>query len=108
MRTSSPAASARVPSRIIVVLTRGAENQWVNPRTGAMVDNPIPGPNGQMLDPNTREPLVNRAAQLNQLNGAGNPQGGGTGNTGINPRAPGGIFGGRGLPGGLPGRGGIR
>ncbi|NOK19327.1 type IV pilus modification PilV family protein [Corallococcus carmarthensis] len=87
--------------------TAGAENQWVNPRTGAVVDNPIPGENGQMLDPNTREPLVNRAAVLNQLNGANGSQGGGNGNTGINPRAPGGIFGGRGFPG-MPGRGGTR
>ena len=88
--------------------TAGAENQWVNPRTGQVVDNPIDGPNGQKLDPNTREPLVNRAAMLNQLNNpGGSQQGGGTGNTGINPRGPGGIFGGRGLPG-LPGRGGIR
>ncbi|NNC17119.1 prepilin-type N-terminal cleavage/methylation domain-containing protein [Corallococcus exiguus] len=80
--------------------TAGAENQWVNPRTGQVVDNPIPGPNGQMLDPNTREPLVNRAAMLNQLNGNTGQQGGGNGNTGVNPRAPGGgIFGGR---GGMP------
>ncbi|WP_223635168.1 prepilin-type N-terminal cleavage/methylation domain-containing protein [Corallococcus sp. EGB] len=87
--------------------TAGAENQWVNPRTGQLVDNPIPGPNGQMLDPNTREPLVNRAAMLNQLNNPGGQQGGGTGNTGINPRVPGGIFGGGGLRG-LPGRGSIQ
>ncbi|NPD25536.1 MULTISPECIES: type IV pilus modification PilV family protein [Corallococcus] len=78
--------------------TAGAENQWVNPRTGQVVDNPIPGPNGQMLDPNTREPLVNRKAVLDQMNGN---TGGGNGNTGVNPRAPGGggIFGGR---GGMP------
>ncbi|WP_244221743.1 prepilin-type N-terminal cleavage/methylation domain-containing protein [Corallococcus exercitus] len=78
--------------------TAGAENQWVNPRTGQVVDNPIPGPNGQMLDPNTREPLVNRAAVLNQLNNPNGRQGGANGNTGINPRLPGGIFNG-GLPG---------
>lgn len=90
--------------------TAGAENQWVNPRTGQVVDNPIPGPNGQMLDPNTREPLVNRAAQLDQLNrNMGGQQGGGNGNTGINPRGPGGIFGGmRGLPGMPRGGGTIR
>ncbi|MFP2900668.1 prepilin-type N-terminal cleavage/methylation domain-containing protein [Corallococcus sp. 4LFB] len=78
--------------------TAGAENQWVNPRTGQVVDNPIPGPNGQMLDPTTREPLVNRAAVLNQLNNPNGRQGGANGNTGINPRLPGGIFNG-GLPG---------
>ncbi|RKG64910.1 prepilin-type N-terminal cleavage/methylation domain-containing protein [Corallococcus sp. CA054B] len=90
--------------------TAGAENQWVNPRTGQVVDNPIPGPNGQMLDPNTREPLVNRAAQLEQLNrNMGGQQGGGTGNTGTNPRGPGGIFGGmRGMPGMPRGGGTIR
>ncbi|MBZ4334177.1 prepilin-type N-terminal cleavage/methylation domain-containing protein [Corallococcus coralloides] len=82
--------------------TAGAENQWVNPRTGQLVDNPIPGPNGQMLDPNTREPLVNRAAQLDQLNRNMGGQQGGTGNTGINPRSPGGIFGGRGSLPNLP------
>ena len=90
--------------------TAGAENQWVD-ANGRVVDNPIPGPNGQMLDPNTRQPLRNRQQLLNELNGAGNQQPG-TGNGGINPRAPGGIFGGGGrgafpnLP--LPGRGGNR
>ncbi|MBN8231431.1 prepilin-type N-terminal cleavage/methylation domain-containing protein [Corallococcus macrosporus] len=86
--------------------TAGAENQWVNPRTGQVVDNPIPGQNGQMLDPNTREPLVNRAQVLNQLNNPNGRQGGGNGNTGINPRLPGGIFNG-GLPGMPRGQGGI-
>jgi general secretion pathway protein I len=61
-------------------------NQWVNPTTGQMVPNPIPGPNGQMLDPATRQPLINRMDHLNRLN---NP-----GRGGFNP-APGtrgGIF----------------
>lgn len=73
--------------------TAGAENQWVD-ANGRVVENPIPGPNGQMLDPNTRQPLRNRAQLLNELNRGGGQQPGGTG--GINPRAPGGIFGGKG------------
>ncbi|WP_224369478.1 prepilin-type N-terminal cleavage/methylation domain-containing protein [Hyalangium versicolor] len=64
-------------------------NQWVNPTTGMMVPNPIQGPNGQMLDPTTRQPLVNRAQWLNQMN---NPGGQGTGNGFIPPGGGGGIF----------------
>ncbi|RKH05743.1 prepilin-type N-terminal cleavage/methylation domain-containing protein [Corallococcus sp. CA053C] len=75
--------------------TKGAENQWVTP-DGRVVENPIQGPNGQMLDPATRQPLRNRAQVLDELNRAGGPQPGGTG--GINPRAPGGIFGKGGFP----------
>jgi general secretion pathway protein I len=74
--------------------TAGAENQWVD-ENGRVVDNPIPGPNGQMFDPATRRPLRNRGQLLNQLNGAGGAQQ--PGNGGFNPRAPGGIFGG-GMP----------
>ncbi|NBD08592.1 MULTISPECIES: prepilin-type N-terminal cleavage/methylation domain-containing protein [Corallococcus] len=87
--------------------TAGAENQWVD-ENGRVVDNPIPGPNGQMLDPNTRRPLRNRAQVLNELNGAAGQQQ--PGNGGFNPRPPGGIFGGggRGTFPGLPGRGGIQ
>ncbi|RYZ36487.1 MAG: prepilin-type N-terminal cleavage/methylation domain-containing protein [Myxococcaceae bacterium] len=91
--------------------TAGASNQWVD-ATGRVVENPIPGPNGGMLDPNTRQPLRNRQELLDELNrGGGQQPGGGTG--GINPRAPGGIFGGGGR-GGFPnlnlpgGRGTIR
>ncbi|MFL5347267.1 MAG: prepilin-type N-terminal cleavage/methylation domain-containing protein [Hyalangium sp.] len=62
-------------------------NQWVNPQTGMIVSNPIPGPNGQMLDPTTRQPLMNRLQWLNQMN---NPGGGKTG--GIIPPGGGGIF----------------
>lgn len=62
-------------------------NQWVNPATGQIVPNPIPGPNGQMLDPVTRQPLVNRQQQLDQLNSGQIPGGG------LNvPGAGGGIF----------------
>ncbi|CAM3356105.1 prepilin-type N-terminal cleavage/methylation domain-containing protein [Corallococcus sp. ZKHCc1 1396] len=88
--------------------TAGARDQWVD-ATGRVVDNPIPGPNGGMLDPNTRQPLRNRQQVLDELNRGGGQQ---PGTGGINPRAPGGgIFGGgRGgfpnLP--LPGRGPIR
>jgi general secretion pathway protein I len=62
-------------------------NQWVNPATGQIVPNPIPGPNGQMLDPVTRQPLVNRQQQLDQLNSGQMPGGG------LNvPGGGGGIF----------------
>jgi general secretion pathway protein I len=53
-----------------------------------IVPNPIPGPNGQMLHPTTRQPLINRMEWLNRMN---NP--GGQGNGGINaPGGGGGIF----------------
>lgn len=52
-------------------------NQWVNPATGQIVPNPIPGPNGQMLDPVTRQPLVNRQQHLDQLNSGQAPNTGG-------------------------------
>jgi general secretion pathway protein I len=52
-------------------------NQWVNPATGQIVPNPIPGPNGQMLDPVTRQPLVNRQQHLDQLNSGQAPTTGG-------------------------------
>jgi general secretion pathway protein I len=60
-------------------------NQWVT-QDGRMVTNPIPGPNGQMLDPVTRQPLINRMDQLNRLN---NP---GAGGFNPAPGAGGGIF----------------
>jgi general secretion pathway protein I len=63
-----------------------ASNQWVNPTTGLLVPNPIPGPNGQMLDPSTRQPLMNRLQWLNQMNSGGGQ------NTGIIPPPSGGIF----------------
>ncbi|RKG85591.1 type IV pilus modification PilV family protein [Corallococcus terminator] len=90
--------------------TEGAQNQWVD-ANGRVVENPIPGPNGTMLDPNTRQPLRNRQQLLDELNRGAGQQPGGTG--GINPRAPGGIFGGGGGRGGfpnlpLPGRGSTR
>jgi general secretion pathway protein I len=67
-------------------------NQWVDPRTGAVVPNPIPGPNGLMLDPQTRQPLMNGQDYLNMRNGGGQP---------ASPSMGGGIFnGGRpGFPG---------
>ena len=67
-------------------------NQWVNPSTGAVVPNPIPGPNGLMLDPQTRQPLMNGQDYLNMRNGGGQP---------ASPSMGGGIFnGGRpGFPG---------
>jgi general secretion pathway protein I len=70
----------------------GLANQWVNPATGAVVPNPIPGPNGIMLDPATRQPLMNGQDYLNLRNGGGQS---------ASPSMGGGIFnGGRpGFPG---------
>jgi general secretion pathway protein I len=45
--------------------------EWVDPATGNPVPNPVPGPNGQMLDPRTRQPLMNRQQWLQQRGGAG-------------------------------------
>lgn len=66
-------------------------NQWVDPATGQVVPNPIPGPNGQMLHPTTRQPLRNRMELLNQLNNPGGGQLPGTGGL-KTPGAGGGIF----------------
>ncbi len=41
-------------------------NQYWNPARNRLVTNPIPGPNGQMLDPETREPVMPRQDFLNQ------------------------------------------
>ncbi|MDY7225445.1 prepilin-type N-terminal cleavage/methylation domain-containing protein [Hyalangium rubrum] len=66
-------------------------NQWVD-ASGAVVPNPVPGPNGQMLHPQTRQPLTNRMEWLNRMNSGGggamqNPLGGGGAGGGIfNPR----------------------
>ncbi|MCP3097676.1 prepilin-type N-terminal cleavage/methylation domain-containing protein [Myxococcus sp. K15C18031901] len=78
--------------------TAGANNQWVDPDTGALVANPIPGPDNQMLHPQTRRPLMNRQEWLNRMNG-GQQRSGGQGGL-----IPGGIQGGvrppfQGLPG---------
>jgi general secretion pathway protein I len=47
-------------------------NQWVNPATGFIVQSPVAGPNGQMVDPQTGQPLMKRTDWLQQ-------RGGGTG-----------------------------
>lgn len=73
----------------------GTDNQWVD-ANGRLVQNPIQGPNGQMLDPNTRQPLQNRLEWLNRMN---NPGAGGGFNTGIKPPGGGGIFNPRGTVG---------
>ncbi|MCE9666694.1 prepilin-type N-terminal cleavage/methylation domain-containing protein [Myxococcus stipitatus] len=77
--------------------TPGANNQWVDPDTGQLVPNPIPGPNGQFLHPQSRKPLMNRQEWLNRMNGGQRPGG-------QNGLIPGGIQGGvrpqlPGLPG---------
>jgi general secretion pathway protein I len=63
-------------------------NQWVT-QNGTMVPNPIQGPNGQMLDPTTRQPLMNRLEWLNKMN---NPGGKSPGGIGPPPGSGGGIF----------------
>ncbi|WP_338867452.1 prepilin-type N-terminal cleavage/methylation domain-containing protein [Myxococcus stipitatus] len=89
--------------------TPGADNQWVDPNSpGMIVQNPIPGPNGTMLHPQTRQPLMRRSEWLQRVNGGQPQQGGGGGN----PSPPrGGILGGGNrpsfpnmpnFPGGLP------
>ncbi|NTX04229.1 MULTISPECIES: prepilin-type N-terminal cleavage/methylation domain-containing protein [Myxococcus] len=74
--------------------TPGADNQWVDPDSpGMIVQNPIPGPNGTMLHPETRKPLMRRSEWLQRANGGSQPQRGG-GNGGVVPNPGGGIFGG--------------
>jgi general secretion pathway protein I len=55
--------------------TQGADRQWVDAETGMIVQNVIPGPNGQMIDAATQRPVMNRQEWLNQRNnpGGGNP-----------------------------------
>lgn len=62
-------------------------NQWVNEQ-GQLVPNPVPGPNGTMIDPSTGRPLRNRRELLDNLNRGQAPGGG------LNPApgAGGGIF----------------
>jgi len=55
----------------------GSDNQWVT-QDGRPVANPIPGPNGIMLDPETRQPL-------RRLSDAQQELGGRRGNIGANP-----------------------
>ncbi|WNG35260.1 prepilin-type N-terminal cleavage/methylation domain-containing protein [Archangium violaceum] len=62
-------------------------SQWVDPATGFIVQGAVPGPNGQMMHPQTGQPLMRRSDWLQQ-------RGGGAG----------GMVPGGGLPGGLPGR----
>ncbi|ADO70981.1 prepilin-type N-terminal cleavage/methylation domain-containing protein [Stigmatella aurantiaca] len=45
-------------------------SQWVDPATGQVVPSPVPGPNGQMLDPRTRQPLMNRMQWMQQKGGS--------------------------------------
>ncbi|MBJ6763164.1 prepilin-type N-terminal cleavage/methylation domain-containing protein [Myxococcaceae bacterium JPH2] len=71
--------------------SQATSGQWVDPSTGMIVQNPVPGPDGRtMLDPTTRKPLQNRNEWLQQQNG-GSPQRPGTG--GIVPNAPNSPFG---------------
>jgi general secretion pathway protein I len=61
-----------------------ANNTWVNPRTGVPVPNPMQGPNGQMLDPVTREPLIRQT----DFQGRMGALGGGLLPGMLNPSAP--------------------
>jgi general secretion pathway protein I len=64
------------------------QNEWVDPNTGLIVQNPVPGPNGTMLHPQTRAPLMRRDQFNQQRNGGGQQPGtGGTvpGGRGGNP-----------------------
>ncbi len=54
----------------------GQDSQWVDPNTGLVVPNPIPGPNGVMLHPQTRMPLE-RQDMFNQRRNGGQPGTGG-------------------------------
>jgi general secretion pathway protein I len=47
-----------------------AQNQWVNPATGIIVANPVPGPGG-MVDPQTGQPLMRRSDWLQQRGSGG-------------------------------------
>jgi general secretion pathway protein I len=68
--------------------TDGADQQWVDPDTNRLVQNPIPAPDGvTMLDPVTRKPLRRRSEVLDQLNNPGGRPGTGA-NPGVNPGAP--------------------
>jgi general secretion pathway protein I len=51
-------------------------NMWVDPASGQIVPNPIDGPNGQKLHPETNQPLMNRMEWLNRMNNAGQGAGG--------------------------------
>ncbi|WNZ64548.1 prepilin-type N-terminal cleavage/methylation domain-containing protein [Myxococcus sp. MxC21-1] len=68
----------------------GSDNQWVT-QDGRPVANPIPGPNGVMLDPTTRQPLRRSSEAQQDLGGRRGNMGGGT--LMGNPRLPGGFRG---------------
>lgn len=57
--------------------TDGADNQWVDPDTNQLVQNPAPGPNGTMIDPRTGKVLRRRSEVLDQLNNPGGQRGNG-------------------------------
>lgn len=66
----------------------GSDNQWVT-QDGRPVANPIPGPNGVMLDPATRQPLRRLSDAQQEMGGRRGNMGGG------NPMMPGGFRGGQ-------------
>jgi len=50
--------------------TQGAGNEW-STADGRTVPNPVPGPNGGMIDPATGQPVFNRQGVLDRLNNPG-------------------------------------
>jgi general secretion pathway protein I len=50
--------------------TQGASTQWAR-ADGTVITNPVPGPNGGMIDPATGQPVFNRQEVLNRLNNPG-------------------------------------
>jgi len=49
----------------------GTADQWVDPATGFIVQNPTPGPNGQMINPANGQPLMRRTDFLSRSGGQG-------------------------------------
>ena len=45
-------------------------NQWVDPSTGFVVQNAVPGAGGRMVNPSTGQPLMSRTDFMNQRGGA--------------------------------------
>lgn len=68
-------------------------NQWVDPATGFIVANPVPGANGTMTNPQTGQPVQRRSEWLAQ-HGGGGVTGGAPAIPGLQSLPRSGIFGG--------------
>ena len=53
----------------------GMADQWVDPATGFIVQNPVPGPNGQMMNPANGQPVIRRTEYLSRSGGQGRNMG---------------------------------